>query len=282
MSVTSGLGLGTERLLSPAEFDWIRRFLRERTGIELKAGKEALVMGRLDRRLRHHGLSTYSQYFQRLTDGADGDEARIAVDLLTTNETYFFREPSHFQLLRGWLAGIQRRSEPVRVWSAASSTGEEAYSIAMTMADCVPVQQQWEVVGTDISTRVLETARRALYPIDAAAKIPPDLLREYCLRGRDEYDGFLAISAPVRSRVRFEQANLLDLPTSLGRFDVIFLRNVMIYFELETKRDLVRRASDMLRPGGYLAVSHSETLSGLQNRLQMVTPSVYRDGGHDG
>src|SRR5450631_3128482 len=102
-------GLGTERLLTAAEFDWIKRFLRERTGIELKVGKEALVMGRLDRRLRHHGLSTYGQYFRRLGEGpdADADETRIAIDLLTTNETYFFREPSHFELLREWLAGVE-------------------------------------------------------------------------------------------------------------------------------------------------------------------------------
>jgi chemotaxis protein methyltransferase CheR len=159
VSVAPGQLLGAERLLSPAEFDWIRRFLRERTRIELKAGKEALVMGRLDRRLRHHGLTTYSQYFRLLAEDCDVDETQIATDLLTTNETYFFREPTHFEHLRRWLSGIQRRTEPLRVWSAASSTGEEAYSIAMTMADCLPTQQQWEVVGTDISSRVLETAR---------------------------------------------------------------------------------------------------------------------------
>jgi chemotaxis protein methyltransferase CheR len=209
VTITPGLGLGTERLLSPAEFDWIRRFLRERTGIELKAGKEALVMGRLDRRLRHHGLSTYTQYFRLLTEDGDIDETRVAVDLLTTNETYFFRDPTHFDLLRQWLDGV-RRPEPLRVWSAASSTGEEAYSIAMTMADCLPPQQQWEVVGTDISSRVLETARRALYPIDAAAKIPSELLRQFCLRGRDEYDGFLAVGYPFHCPLLGDGSRLIS------------------------------------------------------------------------
>ena len=275
-------GLGPDRLLSPQEFEWIRVFLRERTGIELKAGKEALVMGRLDRRLRHLGLDTYTEYFEHLVQSGESGETRIAVDLLTTNETYFFREPTHFDLLRRLASGADRRGEPWRVWSAASSTGEEAYSIAMTLADCLPAQQPWEVVGSDISGRVLETARRALYPIDAAEKIPPELLRQFCLRGRDEYDGYLAINAQVRSRVRFEWANLLDLPASLGQFDVIFLRNVMIYFELETKQDLVARVEGMLRPGGYLIISHSETLSGLRTGVKLVTPSVYRAGTADG
>jgi chemotaxis protein methyltransferase CheR len=276
VSVTSGAGVDTDRVLTPTEFGWIQRFLRERTGIELKTGKEALVMGRLDRRLRHHGLVSYTEYFRLLGDGGDVDETRMATDLLTTNETYFFREPAHFSFLREWAARRGRAAGSVRIWSAASSTGEEAYSIAMTLADALPAQQHWEIVGTDISTRVLETARRGMYPIAAAPKIPRDLLQQHCLRGRDEFDGFLAIAASLRSQVRFEPANLLDLPVSLGQFDLIFLRNVMIYFELDTKRDLIARVERMIRPGGYLIISHSETLSGIQTGLKLVSPSIYR------
>ena len=287
MTSAAGTDVDAERVLSPVEFGWIQRFLRERTGIELKAGKEALVMGRLDRRLRHHGLASYSQYFRMLAEDGDRDgdgdvdETRMAIDLLTTNETYFFRETAHFAFLREWAARRGRAAGSLRVWSAASSTGEEAYSIAMTLADALPAQQHWEIIGTDISTRVLETARRGMYPIDAAAKIPSDLLREYCLRGRDEYDGFLAVGGSLRSRVTFERANLLDLPASLGQFDMIFLRNVMIYFELDTKRDLIERVERMIRPGGYLIISHSETLSGIRSGLKLVTPSVYRLGDGD-
>jgi len=278
VSVASSAAVDADRGLTAAEFGWIQRFLRERTGIELKPGKEALVMGRLDRRLRHHGLTSYTEYFQLLGAGGDADETRMATDLLTTNETYFFREPAHFSFLREWAARRGRASGSVRVWSAASSTGEEAYSIAMTLADSLPAQQHREIVGTDISTRVLETARRGMYPIDAAAKIPKNLLQEYCLRGRDEYDGFLAVGTELRSQVRFEQANLLDLPASLGQFDLIFLRNVMIYFELDTKRDLIAQVEHMIRPGGHLIISHSETLSGIRTGLTLVTPSIYRLG----
>ena len=273
-----GIGAPAERLLTAEEFAWLVEFLADRTGIELKPGKESMVMGRLDRRLRHHGLGSYSEYFALLVDG-DPLESQMAVDLLTTNETYFFREPKHFDFLREVLAGMPRRSEPFRVWSAASSTGEEAWTVAMTLDDCLPAGQNWTILGTDISSRVLETAQRAMYPIEAAEKIPGNLLRTYCLRGRDEFDGFLAIDHRLRERVTFHEANLIELPAGLGTFDLIFLRNVMIYFGTETKRTLVKQLTSMLRPGGHFIVSHAETLNGIQDgRLRLVRPSIYRLG----
>ena len=275
--MTADVGIGTigERVLTPEEFAWLVEFLADRTGIELKPGKESMVMGRLDRRLRHHGLSSYTEYFGLLVDG-DPLESQMAVDLLTTNETYFFREPKHFDFLREVFSTFPRRSEPVRIWSAASSTGEEAWTIAMTLDDCLPAGQAWSILGTDISSRVLETARRAMYPIEAAEKIPPNLLRSYCLRGRDEYEGFLAIDARLRERVTFHEANLIELPTGLGTFDLVFLRNVMIYFGTETKRTIVRQMASMLRPGGHFIVSHAETLNGIgDGRLRLVRPSIY-------
>jgi chemotaxis protein methyltransferase CheR len=278
--VSADAALDPARLLTAEEFGWLTEFLRARTGIELKPGKEAMVMGRLDRRLRHHDLATYRDYFRLLAQG-DPLESQIAVDLLTTNETYFFREPKHFEFLREIFTGMLRRSEPVRIWSAASSTGEEAYTIAMTLADSLPPSQPWELVGTDISSRVLETARRGMYPIEAADKIPAGLLREYCLRGRDEYDGFLAIDRRLRERVTFRDANLIDLRGDYGSFDVIFLRNVMIYFGQETKRELVARLTRHLRPGGHLIISHSETLNGFQGPLRLVRPSIYQLAGGD-
>jgi chemotaxis protein methyltransferase CheR len=269
-----------ERVLTPDEFAWLTAFLADRTGIELKPGKESMVMGRLDRRLRHYGLGSYSEYFDLLVRG-DSLEIQMAVDLLTTNETYFFREPKHFEYLREVFADSPRRAEPVRVWSAASSTGEEAFTIAMTLADSLPAGQAWTILGTDISSRVLETARRAMYPVEAAEKIPQHLLRAYCLRGRDEFEGLLTIDRALRDRVTFREANLIEMPGDLGTFDVIFLRNVMIYFGTETKAELVRRMTAMLRPGGHLIVSHAETLNGIQDgRLRLVRPSIYalRDG----
>jgi chemotaxis protein methyltransferase CheR len=161
------------------------------------------------------------------------------------------------------------------VWSAASSTGEEAYSIAMTVASAYS-GPRWEVVGTDISSRVIETAKRGLYPLDATRQIPQEFLRSYCLKGKGEYEGYLAVSPEIRSHVSFTHANLMDSLVRLGTFDVIFLRNVMIYFDVETKRALLERVSSMLAPGGYLMVSHSESINGIQGALRQVSPSVFR------
>lgn len=263
--------------LTREEFSWIAGFLREHTGIELRPGKEALVMGRLERRLRHHGLSTYAEYCALLT--ADPQEVRHAVDLLTTNETSFFREAAHFAFLREILGGRPALDRPLRIWSAASSSGEEAWSIAMTLADCLPVHQPWEVIGTDISLRVLRTAAQGIYPLAAAQKIPADLLKEHCRRGRGDFEGRLAVAGRVRQHVTFRHANLLSLPSDLGIFDIVFLRNVMIYFSAETKAALVTSIEGLLRPGGHLIVSHAETLNGLGSSLKLVKPSIYRAAG---
>jgi len=239
------------------EFAGISELLHQRTGILLAPGKETLVMGRLDKRLRQLGLGSYGEYLNLLQTA--GDELRIAIDALTTNETYFFREPQHFDFLRDTVVPATARvGRPVRVWSAAGSTGEEAYTIAMVLAAAMP-GRLWEVVATDISTKVLRTAQRGVYPIAAAERIPEPLLHRFCRRGRDEYEGLMAVSREVRGRVHFMRANLLDDLKDLGRFDVIMLRNVMIYFDAETKVALVRRLTEMLHPGGYLVVSHSET-----------------------
>jgi chemotaxis protein methyltransferase CheR len=258
------------------EFAWIGDFLMQRAGIELKPGKEALVVGRLSRRLRHHGLETYSEYFGLLSGDLGGRESRIAVDLLTTNETYFFREHQHLDLLPELIASVSRPpGTSLRIWSAASSTGEEAYSIALILAQSLG-SQPWEIVGTDISGRVLETARRGLYPLEAASKIPEKLLRAYCLKGRDENEGLFTLQSSLRSRVRFEHANLTtDLP-DLGRFDIVFLRNVMIYFNDATKSQLLARIAGTIRPGGYLLIGHAESIAGLDTPFRLVAPSVYR------
>lgn len=256
------------------EFRDISDLLRAQTGIWLAPGKESLVMGRLARRVRQLGMETYGEYIRRLRLPDSQDELRRAIDLLTTNETYFFRERQHFDFLsRTVLPNYQGR--PFRLWSAASSSGEEAYTAAMTIADAIP-DGAWEVLGTDVSSRVVQAAQQGIYPIVASEKIPAPLLRKYCRKGRDEYEGLMAISPDLRTRVTFLRANLLDDLRPLGMFDVILLRNVMIYFEPETRAALIGRIQDMLVPGGYLLVSHSETLSGMPSRLRVVRPSIYQ------
>jgi chemotaxis protein methyltransferase CheR len=270
----------TPSLLGPTEittteFQAISEFLHRRTGIRLSPGKETLVMGRLDKRLRKLGLRSYTDYLHVLRSPQHAAETRQAIDLLTTNETFFFREPLHFEFLEQVIAPAHRSNRPFRLWSAASSSGEEAYSAAMVLAEALP-NVPWEVVGTDISSRVVAGAEAGLYPISAAEKIPTPLLRRHCRKGRAEYEGLMAIDRALRARTKFLGANLLEDLTRLGRFDVIMLRNVMIYFETATKAEVIGRLQEMLYPGGYLIVSLSETLNGIPSRLRAVQPSIYR------
>ncbi|GIM97409.1 chemotaxis protein methyltransferase [Paractinoplanes toevensis] len=252
--------------------------LHEHTGIWLAPGKEALVAGRLDKRIRALGLTGYSDYVRLLRDRHDEAELHHLINLLTTNETYFFREAQHFEFLRREVLPRRRTGRVFRMWSAASSTGEEAYTAAMVLADTLPAGS-WEIVGTDISTRVVESARAALYPIEAAERIPRQLLRQYCLKGREEYKGLMTITPELRSHVQFHRRNLIEDFSRLGRFDVIMLRNAMIYFNLETKRSLVPRLQEMLVPGGHLIIGSSESLNAIPSQMRMVEPSIYRLDG---
>lgn len=262
--------------ITSAEFALFQRFIFQKAGITLSSAKESLVGGRLGKRLASCGVDSYQEYFRMLASGEHPDEVQTAIDLLTTNETRFFREPKHFTLLAQLAA--EARARPAgrfRVWSAASSTGEEPYSIAMVLADRLE-GDTWEVVGSDISTRVLERARIGHYPMERAADMPAHYLKRFCLKGLGRHEGTLLIERTLRSRVQFRQVNLnLPLP-SLGMFDVIFLRNVMIYFNADTKREVVGRLLALLRPGGHFIIGHSESLHGIHTGLVTLGPSTYR------
>ena len=261
--------------ISDNEFGLFQRFIYEAAGITLSSAKKALVCGRLAKRLQACNLRSYSEYFKLLASGQNGAEVQTAVDLLTTNETYFFREPKHFELLREAALAARNKAQPFRVWSAASSTGEEAYSIAMVLADTLG-DAAWEVTGSDISTRVLQRARQAHYPMERCRQIPQTYLKRFCLRGIDEQQGTLLVERALRSRVQFMQVNLNTTLPRLAAFDVIFLRNVMIYFNGETKRQVVARILEQLKPGGFFFIGHSESLNDITSALIQVAPSIYR------
>jgi len=263
------------RPITDAELAQFQRFIFDQAGITMSDQKKALVMGRLGKRLAHHGLETFSEYLQLLASGQDTQEVQMAVDLLTTNETYFFREIKHFEFLREQAVAARGRGQPFRVWSAASSSGEEAYSIAMVLAECLG-NAAWEVVGTDISTRMVLDAERALYTMDRARHVPAEYLRRYCLKGTAEYHGKLLIDRSLRSRVSFRYANLNEPLPELGQFDFIFLRNVMIYFSNETKQQVVNRVVTALKPKGYFLVGHSETLNDVTQAVCAVAPAIYQ------
>lgn len=261
--------------ITDVEFGRFQRFIFDAAGITLSAGKKALVCGRLAKRLQANQLNTYTEYIELLSSGKSANEVQTAVDLLTTNETYFFREPKHFELLRELALHAASRSQPFRVWSAASSTGEECYSIAMVLADCLG-NAAWEVVGSDISSRVLERARAGHYPLERTQHIPPTYLKRFCLKGHGEQEGTLLIDRQLRSRVSFAQVNLNTELPRLGSFDLIFLRNVMIYFNGDTKRAVVERVLAALKPGGHFFIGHSESLNEISTAVQPVAPSIYR------
>lgn len=257
------------------EFVQFQRFIYEAAGISLSAAKKPLVSGRLAKRLQQYRLDSYAEYLHLLASGEAPAEVQTAVDLLTTNETYFFREPKHFDLLREQALAARWRTQPFRVWSAASSTGEEAYSIAMILADCLD-GSPWEVLGSDISARVLQQARTGHYSLERTQNIPHAYLRRFCLKGIGVQQGTLLMDRSLRERVHFVQVNLnVPLP-QLGTFDVVFLRNVLIYFNGETKRQVVGRVLPQLKRGGHLCIGHSESLHGISDALQPLAPSMYR------
>jgi chemotaxis protein methyltransferase CheR len=261
--------------LHETEFQGLKKLLHEAAGINLTPEKKAMVMGRLGRRIASLGLPSYGAYIQRIAGHTDPAERQWALDALTTNETYFFREPPHFAFLSETILPRAVRGQPFRVWSAASSSGEEAYSIAMVLAERLG-RSPWEVVGTDLSTKVLDKARSGLYPMARAEKIPAPYLRAYCLKGVGSQDGQFLIHSDLRQRVRFLQANLMGALPQLGQFDVIFLRNVLIYFDLAGKQRVVRQLVPCLKPGGYLFSGHSESLTGIAEGLEGVRPAIYR------
>jgi len=262
--------------ISDTEFGQFQRFIFEAAGITLTDAKKALVSGRLAKRLHACRVGSYGEYFHLLMSGDSPLELQTAVDLLTTNETYFFREPKHFQFLEKQITGGTLRGNPaLRVWSAAASTGEEAYSTAMLLEDCLP-GKPWEVVGSDISARVLERARMGHYSMQRISQFPPDYLQRFCLKGRDAQDGTLLIQRALRNKLRFLQVNLNEPLPYLGTFEVIFLRNVLIYFSLETKRKVVARVLNLLKPGGYLLIGHSESLIEVTEAVELLAPAIYR------
>jgi chemotaxis protein methyltransferase CheR len=265
----------SEIAISDQEFADFQEFVYQSAGITLSSAKKALVSGRLLKRLRHYQLSSYRDYFQMIMSGQEPAELQAALDLLTTNETYFFREPQHFEYLRTAILPTRKPGDAFRIWSAACSSGEEPYTLAMVLADQLGATP-WELVASDISSRVLAAAQAGQYPMERADKIPQAYLKSYCLKGIGAQAGTFLIDPKLKSRIRFLSVNLNAPLPQVGTFDVIFLRNVMIYFNAETKRQVVDRLLSVLKPGGHFIISHSESLHGITDQLKMVRSSIYR------
>ena len=261
--------------LSQRDFARIRALFQQWVGVTLGDDKLTLVHNRLHRRVVTLGLTDFRAYADLLSSADQVHERQIAVDLLTTNETYFFREPAHFAFLHEWVQVHDEPRRAWRAWSAASSSGEEAYSIALTLADALG-PSRWEVLGSDVSQRVLERARRAHYPLKRVENFPAAYLRRFCLKGIGPYEGTLLIDRPIRERVQFTAINLMRELPALGTFDVIFLRNMLIYFTRQDRQEILRRIARVVRPAGLVVVGHSESLFDLNLGWHVLGPGIYK------
>ena len=272
--------------LKQADFRRLASFIEDYSGIKMPPSKITMLEGRLRHRARHTGAASLADYCHMLFDD-DGlqSEAVHLIDAVTTNKTDFFREPEHFRILvKHALPALlaDRRAAPqaqVKLWSAASSTGAEAYTLAMVLAEWREHHQghRFAILGTDLSTEVLATARRAVYPEAMAAAIPPELRQRYLLRSRDRSRRLVRVVPELRGWVTFGRLNLMDADYQVDRdFDVIFCRNVLIYFDKPTQHAVLQRLCRHLRPGGYLFLGHSESLAGMALPLRSVANTVLR------
>jgi chemotaxis protein methyltransferase CheR len=271
--------------LGPRDFDLLSNFIQTEVGIQVPPAKRILLESRLRKRLRALGLSKFRDYTDQVF-GPNRDESEIVhlIDAITTNKTDFFREPHHFDyLVRTAVPQLIEHGEigstrALRVWSAASSTGEEPYTLAMVLSEFAEKRPiNWTVIGTDISTAVLDRAKRAIYSESSAEPIPPILKYKYLLRSRDRQKGLVRVIPGLRQKVTLQRLNLLSRHYDIPRpIDVIFCRNVFIYFNRKTQQEILLRFVDLLQPRGFVFLGHSETINGLTVPLVQIAPTVYQ------
>jgi chemotaxis protein methyltransferase CheR len=279
-------------MISDREFALFQELIRREAGIYLAPTKKSLVVGRLNRRLQELGLRSFREYYDLMVHGGDEEEVVRMLDRICTNETSFFRDRRHFEFLDSqvfpqWAAEAAdgTRSKTLRVWSAGCSTGEEPYSLGMMLLSHFPASKGWEVniLATDLSTRVLDRAAAGVWALERGEAIPPDYLKRFMLRGIGSQTERMKACQELRALMRFRRLNLnADHYRVSGRFDLIFLRNVMIYFDVDTKKRVVDHLVDYLIPSGYIFTGLAETLNGITCRVNGITcrangiiPGVY-------
>lgn len=264
--------------LNAREFSVISELMADISGIKMQPHKQALVAGRLMKRLRALSLDEFSEYITVLENPVNQEERRIAVDLLTTNETFFFREQPHFDLITKLVRQYPRR--PLHIWSAACSSGEEVYSLAMVISANIASGTHWQVIGSDLCRQVLDTANKAVYPLERSENIPADWLRKFCLKGVGNMSGAFCIRKELAQHTQFKCLNLNEnLPDTHGPFDIIFLRNMLIYFDKPAKQIILSRVLRKLKKGGLIFVGHSEGLHDLDLPIEPYATAVYRKIG---
>jgi chemotaxis protein methyltransferase CheR len=267
------------------DYDQICSLVYELSRINLGPDKQELVAARLGKRLRALNLPNYREYCRFLKCAEGLDELQNLVDVISTNHTFFYREGQHFEFLEQTVikefVGSRKQAgeRSLRCWSAACSTGEEAYSIAISLATKIGQHTgyDWELDSSDISSRVLESAQKGVYSEDRISKLSLDIRRRFFQKGVGPYAGLYRVKEEIRSKTRWHHLNLFDKQWPFTKpFHVIFCRNVMIYFDRRSQEELVNRLTRQLVPGGFLMIGHSESLSGVSHNLKALHPAIYR------
>lgn len=263
-------------MISKNAYEKLTNLVKIHSGIHLNESKKQLVVGRLSKRLRHLNLNDYENYYEECI--ASPEELQIMINTITTNETSFFRESHHFDFMAEMILPAVNQA-PFRVWSAAASIGAEGYSIAMELDTALtPRGISWEVIGTDINTDVLQQASSGLYPIRFADQIDEEYLKKYCLKGTGAYEGQFLIDDYLREKVMFRTCNLMaPISSELGKFDVIFLRNMLIYFDNVNKQKIVDNVLKVLKPGGHLFIGHAESIGHITSKVVQTRPTIYKN-----
>lgn len=260
--------------LSQKDFDYIRNIVYKESGIKLSEMKRALVQSRLLRRMRELGIHHYQEYCNYLRDNYN-DEIENLINCITTNKTEFFREREHFSILQR-IIEQELSHKNISIWSAGCSTGEEAYSIAIVLHES-NFNKQFHIIATDIDTKVLQTAQNGIYPIEAVQVFDVSLLKKYFLKGKEQYDGYAKVKNFLKEKISFQYLNLLDESFNLkGKFDIIFCRNVMIYFDKDVQAKVLQKFYDYLPKGGYLFLGYAEAIVNANLPFHYVAHSVYQ------
>ncbi|ALO34085.1 hypothetical protein CMT41_04595 [Colwellia sp. MT41] len=263
-----------ETLPSEEIFTLFQRLVYDKLGIHLAKQKRMMLGHRLLKRVKHIQVDNFSAYFRFITNPDNSHELEVALELMTTNETFFFREEKHFDYMSNIILPRINANQYYKVWSAACSTGEEPYSIAMLLNE--HCSTPWSVVASDVNKSVLAHARKGIYINDRTKLLPKEYRQTYCVKGTDEFEGYMRVKPELRKQLHFFSFNLLDNMSALGKFDLIFIRNVMIYFDDKTRQNIINGLQQCLNEEGYLFIGHSETLHGLEHSFELIKPAIYQ------
>jgi chemotaxis protein methyltransferase CheR len=269
--------------LTQADFEKFRRLVYEQSGISLHEGKKELIKARLSKRVRQGRFRSFLEYYQYVVQDDSGEELVFLLDSISTNLTSFFREQSHFdylqnELLPRWKTARNGRDSQIHLWSAGCSSGEEVYSISITLQEGLEHPEKWKIkiLATDLSSKVLKKAMAGIYEQERIRNIPQPLVKKYFLKGDRQWRDYVKVKNRLRDPVEFKRFNLMEPFPFQEPFDCIFCRNVMIYFDKKTQETLVNRFYQCLGPGGVLFIGHSESLTGIPHSFKYVKPAIYK------